>query len=143
MNIEETRTVCQRVATVENRVASLEQVKGWHELIGHLDFEVANRAATLALQDYQIPQVAPKHVLGKMQAAVAELNALLRQNVSDESTWRSDPEPVCREHLTRITRCDACCDVLRHQVPHLRYEDLHRWAVAHLYVEDTAGKVSA
>ena len=140
MNIAETAQIVERVTVIDGRKGSDDMVKGWHELIGHLDFEVANRAATLALQDHQIPQVAPKHVLGKMQAAVAELNALLRQNVSDESTWRSDPEPICREHLTRITRCDACCDVLRHQVPHLRYEDLHRWAVAHLYVEDTAGK---
>jgi hypothetical protein len=143
MNIEETRQVCKRVATVEGKVESPSMVQAWHDLIGHLQFEVANRAATLALQDHQINQVLPKHILGKMQSAVAELNALLRENVSDESTWKSDPEPVCKEHLLRITRCDACCDVLRFQVGHLRGDDLHRWAVANLYVEDTAGKVSA
>jgi hypothetical protein len=142
MKIEETRGICKRVATVENRVESNEMVKAWHDLIGHLDFEVANRAATLALQDHQIHQVLPKHILGKVASAVAELNALLRHNVSDESTWKSDPEPICKEHLTRITRCDSCCDVLMHQVGHLRGDDLHRWAVAHLYVEDTAGKVA-
>ena len=140
MKIEETRTICRRVATVEGRVESNEMVKAWHDLIGHLDFEVANRSATLALQDHQVHQVLPKHVLAKMHAAVAELNALLRQNVSDESTWKSDPEPVCKAHMTRITRCEPCCDVLRHQVGHLRGDDLHRWAVANLYVEDTAGK---
>jgi hypothetical protein len=140
MNIEETREVCQRVATVEGRISSNDQVKAWHDLVGHLQFEVANKAATLALQDHQIHQVLPKHILGKMQAAVVELNALLRNNVSDESTWRSDPEPVCKTHMSRITRCEPCCDVLRHQVGHLRGDDLHRWAVANLYVEDTAGK---
>lgn len=140
MNIDETRTVAQRVATVEGRVASLDMVKGWHELIGHLQFEVANRAATLALQDYQVPQVAPKHILAKTPSAVAELNALLRQNVSDESTWRSDPEPICKAHMTKITRCDPCCDVLAHQAGHLYGDRLHAWAVAHVYVEDTAGK---
>jgi hypothetical protein len=136
MNIEETKTVAERVATVEGRVVSNEQVKGWHELIGHLQFEVANRAATLALQDHQVPQVAPKHILAKMQAAVAELNALLRQNVSDESTWRSDPEPICKAHLTKITRCDPCCDVLAHQAAHLHGDRLHSWAVANVYVDE-------
>jgi hypothetical protein len=140
MQIAETAQIVQRVTVIDGRVASDQMVKAWHDLIGHLQFEVANRAATLALQDYQIPQVAPKHVLGKMPSAVAELNVMLRNNVSDESTWRSDPEPICREHLTRITRCDSCCDVLMHQVGHLRGGELHRWAVAHLYVEDTAGK---
>jgi hypothetical protein len=143
MNIGETAQIVQRVTVIDGRVASDQMVNAWHDLIGHLQFEVANRAATLAMQDHQIPQVAPKHVLGKMASAVAELNALLRENVSDESTWKSDPEPICKEHLTRITRCDDCCDVLRFQVGHLRGDDLHRWAVANLYVEDTAGKVSA
>jgi hypothetical protein len=140
MNIAETAQIVQRVTVIDGRVASDQMVRAWHDLVGHLQFEVANRAATLALQDYQIPQVAPKHVLGKMASAVAELNALLRQNVMDESTWLSDPEPVCKEHLMKITRCDFCCDVLMHQVGHLRGDELHRWAVANLYVEDTAGK---
>lgn len=115
-------------------------VQAWHDLIGHMQFEVANRAATLALQDHQIHQVLPKHILGKMQSAVAELNALLRENVSDESTWKSDPEPVSKLSGLPITRCSEGVDLLMHQVGHLRGDDLHRWAVANLYVEDTAGK---
>lgn len=140
MQIAETAQIVERVTLIDGRTASDEMVRAWHDLVGHLQFEVANKAATLALQDYQIPQVAPKHILAKTPSAVSELNALLRQNVSDESTWRSDPEPICKAHMTKITRCDPCCDVLAHQAGHLYGDRLHAWAVANVYVEDTAGK---
>jgi hypothetical protein len=136
MRIEDTKEIVQRVCTVEGRTVSKELVGAWHDLIGGMDYEVANRAASLALTDHNIHQVLPKHVLAKKQAAIAELNEVLRKASFDESEWRWDPQPICRAHNLPVTDCKACCDVLHFQVGHLRGDRLHEWAVANLYVDE-------
>jgi hypothetical protein len=133
MNLEQTREIVQRVCTVEGRDVTPDMVTAWHGLIGDLEVTVAGRACSLALVDHNIHQVLPKHVRAKVPAAVAELNYALRSNVMAEDTWRSDPEPVCREHSEQITDCKACCDVLHFQVGHLRGDSLHSWAVQNIY----------
>lgn len=136
MNIDQTKEVTDRVSLIEGRVFSPATVKTWHDLIGHLDFEVANKATTLALQDHNVVQVLPKAVLSKVPSAIAELNRLLRHSELDESTWRSDPEPVCSAHMLNITRCDPCCEVLARQSRRLDRDQLHEWAVANVYVKE-------
>ena len=136
MNISETAEIVRRVALVEGRPAPDQMVPAWHDLIGHLDFEVANKATTLALQDHNVVQVLPKSVLSKVPSAIAELNRLLKHSELDESTWRSDPEPVCSAHMLNITRCDPCCEVLARQSRRLDRDQLHEWAVANVYVKE-------
>jgi hypothetical protein len=136
MRIEETREIVQRVCVVESRPFAKDTVGAWHDLIGNMDFEVANRATTMALSDHNVHQVLPKHVLAKKQAAIVELNEMLRKSGMDESEWRSDPEPICKTHNLPVTDCRACCDVLHFQVGHLRGEKLHSWAVANLYLDE-------
>ncbi len=137
MNRNQTKEITQRVCSVEGRTWTTEMSVAWHSLLEHLDFEVAYRACTLALQDHNIHQVGPKHLLSKTQAAIAELNALLRENNMNESEWESEPEPVCKAHDLGITKCKDCIDVLVHQVGHLRGDELHRWACQHLYRKDS------
>lgn len=136
MKIDETKEIVQRVCTVEGRVFTMEITRAWHDLLQDLDWEVANRACSMALVDHNVAMVTPKHIRAKVPAAIAELNQLLRKNDMDESEWRSDPEPICKGHNLPITRCDPCCDVLAHQVPHLRGDRLHEWAVANLYADE-------
>jgi hypothetical protein len=133
MNLDQTQEIVQRVCTVEGRTLTADMVKAWHGLLQDLEATVAGRACSLALTDHNIHQVGPKHVKAKVPAAVAELNQALRSSVSDEDTWRSDPQPVCRSHGLPITDCGDCCGVLRFQVGHLRGDSLHSWAVQNLY----------
>jgi hypothetical protein len=136
MQKNDTADIATRVMSVENKLPPTpEVVEAWHSLLNHLDFEVANKAATLAMQDYNIHTVAPKHVLAKVPAAVSELNALLRK-AEFEDAGRSDPEPVCRDHTLPITQCGDCCGVLAFQVGHLHGQPLHDWAVVNLYVDE-------
>lgn len=136
MRIEDTKQIVQRVCTVEGRTLSKELIGAWFDLLGSLDYEVANRATSLALTDHNIHQVLPKHVLAKKQAAIGELNDMLRKAGMDESEWRSDPEPICKPHNVTITDCRPCCDVLHFQVGHLYGDRLHAWAVANLYRDE-------
>ena len=137
MNKSQTKEITQRVCSVEGRTWTNEMNVAWHHLLEQLDFEVAYKACTLALQDHNIHQVGPKHLLSKSQAAIAELNASLRNSVVDDSEWRSEPEPVCKGHDLPIAKCVDCVDVLVHQVGHLRGDELHRWACDHLYRADS------
>lgn len=137
MNAEESKSLCKRVCTVEGKTWTVELSQAWHELLQGLDVEVADRATSLALQDHNIHTVGPKHVLGKVPAAVAQLNALLREGESSEGEWKSEPQPVCREHDLPIMKCVDCVDVLVHQVSHLYGDALHDWACRHLYRADS------
>lgn len=136
MNIDETKEVCQRVCQVEGRVWTPETNRVWHGLLEHLSFEVANKAATLALQDFNVHQVAPKHILAKKDLAVGELNALIRSD-SGEDGWRSEPQPVCEAHGLKIMKCDRCIDLLVHQAGHLSHDRLHAWAKQHIYAANS------
>lgn len=137
MNIDETKQICQRVCQVEGRVWTPEINRVWHDLLEHLHFEVANKAATLAMQDFNIHQVAPKHILAKKDLATAELNALLKSNTQDESDWKSEPQPVCEAHNQQIMYCDICIDLLVHQAGHLYGDRLHEWAKQHVYAAES------
>lgn len=137
MNGNETRQIFEHVQKVEGRVATAEVARAWHDLIGGLDFEVASRAASLALSDHNIMSVAPKHILAKVPAAVAELNAVLRKSSMDEESWKSEPQPICKDHDVNILECETCCGVLSSEVGHLYGDRLHEWAKAHVYRADS------
>ena len=136
MQLSQTKEIVEHVSRVEGRTPTMEITRVWHELLKHVDFEVANKATTLALQDHNVVQVLPKSVLSKVPSAIAELNRLLKHSELDESTWRSDPEPICAAHMLQITRCDACCDVLARESRRLDRDQLHEWAVANVYVKE-------
>ena len=136
MNLQQTTDICRRVCTVEGRTFTAELAKSWHDLLLGLDWEVAERASSLALQDHQVHQVQPKHILRKVPDAVAQLNAVLRGS-DEEADWKSEPCPVCQAHNLPIIKCQDCTDVLVHQVGHLRGDRLHQWACANLYRQDS------
>lgn len=136
MNLQQTTDICARVCTVEGRTFSADMAEAWHELLKGLDWEVAQRASSLALQDHQILQVQPKHILRKVPDAVSQLNALLKGD-DPEAGWRSEPCPVCKAHDLPIVHCRDCVDVLVHQVGHLSGDRLHEWACANLYRHDS------
>lgn len=52
---------------------------------------------------------------------------------ADESSWKSDPQPVCEEHGLRILACDDCCSLIFHQAGHMRDDDRHSWAMVNVY----------
>jgi len=137
MNIDETKEICQRVCQVEGKVWTPEINKVWHGLLEHLSYAVANKAATMALQDFNVHQVAPKHILAKKDLAVAELNAGAKAEVADEVGWKSEPQPVCEAHRLEIVKCQVCVDLLIHQAGHLYGDRLHEWAKQHIYAPES------
>lgn len=133
----QTKQIFEHVQKVEGKIATQEVARAWHDLIGHLEFEVANRAATLALSDHNILSVAPKHILAKVPQAVAELNAILRKEGVAEEDWKSEPQPICRRHNLQILECADCCAMLSKQGPRGNPSRLHEWAIANVYRADS------
>lgn len=75
------------------------------------------------------------HVLsGAKRAALKQAERLVSEaRLMDEANWTSDPQPVCEEHDLRILSCDDCCSLIHHQAGHMRDDDRHSWAMAHVY----------
>ena len=137
MQLSQTKEILQHVSQVEGRTPTLEITRVWHDLLKHVDFEVANKAALLALSDHNIHQVAPKHILAKVPQAVNELNAILRKHHVAEEDWKSEPQPICREHNLQILECSDCCARLSQFGPRGNPSELHRWAISNVYKADS------
>jgi hypothetical protein len=75
------------------------------------------------------------HVLaGAKRAALRQAEKLVAEaRIMDEANWRSGPQPICEEHDLRILSCDDCCSLIHHQAGHMREDDRHSWAMAHVY----------
>lgn len=126
----DTERLVRKVAVLDNRVVNEAVIDAWHEVVGHIAYEVAERALVKARQDPNVPYLEPRHVLAKCREAIMELND---EHRTPEERWHSDPEPVCRPHSVNITKCVECCSVLSARAKEFPREDLHGWAVANLY----------
>ncbi len=136
MNVAEARSLLEEVSAIDNRKLSTELVTAWHKIIGHVDYKVAERALVLARRDATITYLEPKHIVAKLPFAIAELNEELRSSEIEQTKWKSDPQPRCRPHAELITDCGDCCKTLSVRAKTFPNEDLHKWALANLYIDE-------
>lgn len=136
MNVAEARSLLEEVSAIDNRKLSTELVTAWHKIIGHVDYKVAERALVLARRDAAITYLEPKHIVSKLPFAIAELNEELKSSEIEEKKWKSDPEPKCRPHAELITHCMDCCRTLSRRAKAYPRDDLHKWAVENLYIDE-------
>lgn len=137
MRKSETEIILRKVAALDNRIVTEETVDTWHDVVGHIDYTVAERALIKARQDVNVNWLEPRHLVAKARDAIIELNDEARELAREaEDEGRADPEPICRDHRKRITSCLECCRVLARQSRHLNRDRLHEWAVANMYVEE-------
>jgi hypothetical protein len=134
VNKTDTERLVRKAAVLDNRHVNDAVIDAWHELVGHLSYEVGERSLRIARQDPNIAYLEPKHLLGKSRDAIVELNterAKAAQHLEDEGP--SDPEPRCRAHVQRITSCLECCQKLFRSTQFMRATEAHAWAVENLY----------
>jgi hypothetical protein len=72
MDKRETAMIVARVADIDRRTLSDTIVETWHEIIGHLDYEVARRALTLVARESP-ETIKPAHLVRAAGAARAEI----------------------------------------------------------------------
>lgn len=139
MNRLETERLVRKVAVLDNRTVNDAVIDAWYDVVGHVAYQVAERALIKARQDPNIQYLEPKHVVAKAREAIIELNDEARQLArTAEDEGRADPEPICRDHQARITTCRECCARLATEAGHLRGDALHAWAIENIYVMEAA-----
>ena len=137
MNKTDTERIVRKVAVLDNRRIDDVVIDGWHEVIGHLSYQVAEIALRKARQDAAVDWLEPRHIIAKSHDAIRELNDEARRLAREaEESGTGDPEPICRAHNKRITSCIECCVRLSTVAGNLSVDARHAWAVANLYVEE-------
>lgn len=109
-------------------------MESWSALLAEVKPQHAREAVEAHFREKPDTYLNVGHVVkgAKVFAERDAQRALSADRSLDESAWGSDPQPICREHGSLITKCDACCDVLAEKwfwSPNER----HAWAVANLY----------
>lgn len=138
MTLSEMRDLLDEVSAIDNRKVTPETVQAWHDVCGHVTFTVARRAVILARRDASVQYLEPRHVMGKIAVAAAELNDEERsRQISPEDSWKSEHIPVCAEHNLRITKCQDCIVRLMTEAGNLYGTQLHEWAIANIYRADS------
>jgi len=87
MDNSEVSALLTLAATVDNRIIDPLVVQGWHDAIGHLDFELARRALALHRAE-SIAYLVPGHITAcakriRHDDAIARQRALERSNPGD------------------------------------------------------------
>jgi hypothetical protein len=127
------------VSTLDQRIVSDDTVQAWQRILVNVNPVEAREAVEEHFRTQPDKYLNVSHVVaGAKRWRGREFERLESEaRRLEEEGWVGDPIPVCAEHREKVIKCDPCCDILAHQVSHLRGDDLHRWAVANLYLPET------
>lgn len=131
MNITETKQLLQEIQVIDKRQITPELIQAWQGILGHIPLDVAQEAHKLARRDSQIQYLEPRHIIIWAKEAAFKLDREQGKQKPAE-TILGDPEPICREHSSRIMSCDACCSKLN-KMSHLHDAALLLWAKENVY----------
>ncbi len=110
MEAVDTASILEFLSLTDNRKITQEGILAWHELIKHLDFDVAREAAYLAKQDDKIDWVEPKHILAKARVVAdrRDTEARRQKSLLPIEPKIGSPIPLC-EHGEKVVYCNPCC----------------------------------
>jgi hypothetical protein len=131
MNKAEVKLLLADVAAIDNRRVTEETVNAWSGVLGHLSLPVAQRALIMARQDEKVDYLEPRHIVSRARDARMAIDRSAADR-HEEASWRSDPEPICVPHNTRITKCDNCCALLADKTQSMSIDARHRWAMQNI-----------
>ena len=131
MNKAEVKLLLADVAAIDNRRVSDETVDAWKAVLGHLSLKVAQQALVMARQDEKIGYLEPKHIVARARDARMAVDRSAADR-AEEASWRSDPEPICVPHDTRITQCKPCIALLVKHTDNMTNDQRHRWSNEHI-----------
>lgn len=137
MNKAEVKLLLADVAAIDNRRVSEETVTAWHAVLNHLSLPVAQRALILARQDEKVEYLEPKHIVSRARDARMAIGRA-SDVLAEEASWRSDPEPVCVPHDSRITKCQPCIAMLVKHTDGMSIDARHRWAMQNIGYKEVA-----
>jgi hypothetical protein len=131
------------VSAVDNREVTEPTVRMWRSVLEQT--RPNERAFTYGEAWAAIPRwysqnegyLSPRGLIAEIRKMREEAAEAKHHEALTEDNWRVDPEPVCRDHGLRITNCVECCIRLHYQQVSSPNVDLHSWAVAFLYRDNS------
>jgi len=141
MNRLETEILLTFVSTLDQRIVSEDVVDSWHRILSQVSPAAARRAVEdhFALKPDTYLKVG--HVLQGAKR-VSERNAELSSSEArqlEEASWKSDPQPRCKEHKELITKCLTCINVFTWQVENMDKTAQDAWWANNLYIPEEEG----
>jgi hypothetical protein len=117
------------IAAIDNRNIDDVTVTMWHQIIGDCDYEDAARAVPRFFAESDA-YLAPRGLLAQMKKdSQAEAEVVHHETLQvEEQSYRSDPEPVCKPHGKKITKCDPCCYLLAEETEGMTTRQVAAWA---------------
>lgn len=125
MKIQETEILLREMFAIDGRILDAERIKAWHNVIGNMPLDIAQRALRLARADERLGYIEPKHIIGKAKESADSLDReeRLKKERSETIVYNGVPQPSCI-HGIKILTCDPCCDAMyRH---HKKHEHLQK-----------------
>jgi len=138
VNKAEVKLLLADVAAIDNRRVNEETISAWHTVLGHLSLPVAQKALVMARQDEKVEYLEPRHIVARARDARIALDNQSNSRLLEESKWRSDPEPICVPHDTRITKCQPCVAMLVKHTEGMSADARHRWAMTNIGYKQVA-----
>ena len=134
MKIQETEVLLREMFAIDGRILDADRIKAWHNVIGHMPLDIAQRALRLARQDERIGYIEPKHIIGKAKESADSLDReeRVKQAKLAKPIVKGAPHPVCiHGHL--LLECNTCCHVMhleheKHKDRELNSELCHKFA---------------
>jgi hypothetical protein len=110
MTKTELKDLMEYLSAIDNRQLTTEKMRGWFDIIGYLDYEVARQAVIEAQRDPAISYVEPKHVIAYARKVKEDIKTEQRraQAVQIEQPVISSKMPKCT-HGIGLLLCDPCC----------------------------------
>ena len=137
MNLKETETLLREMFAIDGRHLDADKIKAWHNVVGKMPLDIAQRALRMARQDERIGYVEPKHIIGKAKEAAEAMDRQEQREKKQEPVKKGVAMPSCI-HGEGLLYCDPCCNTLwvyqRDKLSHLAnyVEPLHTYAKEHV-----------
>jgi|TARA_R110000803_G_scaffold96824_5_gene164983 hypothetical protein len=111
MKIQETEVLLREMFAIDGRHIDADKIKAWHNVIGNMPLDIAQRALRMARQDERIKYVEPKHIFGKAKEAADAMDRQEERSKGVPEALKGSAQPSCI-HGKGILSCDPCCNAL-------------------------------
>jgi hypothetical protein len=131
MNKSQMSEIVTMCSALDGQQVADSKIAMWLQVLDGCTYEECRDAIVPAYKEATNGIVTAKGLWDVVRRARSQPGRVLGED--DESSWASDPQPVCEDHGLRILACDDCCSLIHHQAGYMGADDRHSWAMANVY----------
>ena len=95
MKKTETEQLLREMFAIDGRKLDADKLLAWHNVIGGMPLDIAQRALRMARQDERISYIEPKHIIGKAKEAAEAMDREEQRKQRQEPVKMGVPMPAC------------------------------------------------